>query len=116
MDQWLAILLIVLIGIFAFIAGAATQYSQVQGEKIKQENMLEKEKQKRLKIKIAEEIENMTPENMMEEGWCDGCDGNYDECKKLGRCKGELYSEQTNTCVLNDMLNKLRDKGDNNEQ
>ena len=65
MDQWLAILLIVLVGIFAFIAGAAIQYSQVQGEKIKQENMLEKEKQKRLKIKIAEEIENMTPENMM---------------------------------------------------
>lgn len=115
MEPALAIVLIILVGIFAFIAGAAIQHANAEGEKIKRENMLEKDKQERLKNKIKEEVQDMTPDEMMADGWCDGCDGNYEECKRLGRCKGDLYNDETNTYVLNNMLNKLKNKGGNNE-
>lgn len=30
-----------------------------------------------------------TPYDMFMEGWCDTCKDNYEECQKLGYCKGE---------------------------
>ena len=116
MDPALAIILIVLVGAFAFVLGAAIQHYRVEGERTKQINLREQDKQERLKRKIEEEVQDMTSDDMMADGWCDGCDGNYDECKKLGRCKGDIYREETDTYVLNNILNKLKDKGGKNEQ
>lgn len=29
-----------------------------------------------------------TPQEMRDEGWCDSCDGDFDKCRKAGKCIG----------------------------
>lgn len=42
---------------------------------------------------VKENKKKMTPREMYYEGWCDGCDADYQECLKLGYCKGENVTD-----------------------
>lgn len=39
--------------------------------------------------KSLEKLEHAkTPTEMRDEGWCDSCDGDFDKCRKAGKCIG----------------------------
>lgn len=57
------------------------------------------------------EVKNMTPKEMYYEGWCDGCECDYKECLKLGKCKGENNTEEEQ-----DTINELKKEINNDKK
>lgn len=54
---------------------------------------MEKDFKKQLDEAIIREHQK-TPQEMRDEGWCDSCDGDFDKCRKAGKCIGVNDAEK----------------------
>lgn len=50
----------------------------------------------------------LSVQDMRNEGWCDGCEEDYVECFKQGKCKGSLQTNEERE-ILEELKEDLND-------